>query len=198
MSWLGDPKLLSVGILIDNLIAYRTSHISGMSHEDQKQAAKSIILELGRRFPNDQLLDAVKGDKSSPTVTQNFDVSEKDPHDLDSGWYIAKFIVTEVVEIRHDGEGACVYRIGENRRRSLAEFKFIQKVMFHPNAPKETTNPHGQPELVITEDFSEVWMKLNRLLVHHDNNIRLVEDRDIIVFVMNMFQNRATIKDSNL
>lgn len=197
MSWLGDPKLLSVGILIDNLIAIRTSHIPGMYETDKKVAAKAIILELGRRFPNDlpnpdeQVLDAVKGEESSPQVTQNFDVTEKDPDDLDSGWYIAKFIVTEVVELRHDSEGPCVYRIGEERRRSLCEFKFIQRIMLYPNAPKELTK---QPELAIYTDFGDLFMNLSRMINHCRDGHMTTKDFQDLSELREMFQNPATIK----
>lgn len=81
-----------------------------------------------------------------------------------------------------------------NRR----EDKLLDAVKGDKSSPVETQNFDEQPELVIIEDFQDIWMKLNRLLNHHDMNIKLQEDRDVLVFVMNMFQNRAIIKDSSL
>lgn len=82
----------------------------------------------------EQELDAVEEDKSSTPITQNFDVTDEDPYSLTTGYYIAKFIVTEIVYLFQKEGERYVLRFGEERRRALAEFRFIQKVMFQNRA----------------------------------------------------------------
>jgi hypothetical protein len=104
-----DPKTLSTGVLISNLIYAR------MQGHTYSHLAKDYIEEIDRRFPNSsQVLDAGKGEDLSSLETQNFEAaSEEDSvltivEDFEAIWMKLNRILGHVdsnhltIEDRHD------------------------------------------------------------------------------------------------
>lgn len=205
-----DPSSLEkyrnmfAGDLIMKLIDLRTSRMFS-TIENQNREVGFVLQALNENLSVETITeivaanilegnvsyDAGKGAEKVDVKTQNFDVMEIPYEKLSPGWYIAKFITTEVVEVRQDHQDRYVVRCGEERHRFLAEFKFLQKVTFDPAAPKEPS----EQQAFVEENFQTMWMKLSTLYNHMTTGrIPSEDDKDAVKMLMAMFQNPGVIK----